>query len=37
MTAAERIQKKLIISFVKLVLIDTKFWPSQALFNNNKK
>jgi hypothetical protein len=29
--------KKLIISFVKLVLIYTELWPSQALFNNNNK
>jgi hypothetical protein len=24
------------VSFIKLVLIDTELWPSQALFNNKK-
>jgi hypothetical protein len=28
--------KKLIVSFVKLVLIDTELWPSQVLFNKKK-
>jgi hypothetical protein len=26
----------LIVSFIKLVLIDTELWPSQALFNKKK-
>jgi hypothetical protein len=31
------LSKKIIVSSVKLVLIDTELSPSQAIFNNNRK